>query len=566
MICPKCKNKVKDNISICPMCGSPLKKKVRKVVKNKYIKDEASKEIGGVISNNSFFVNLKKKKVETEIKRSDYSNYLDYQEAKDALKDQNLAKATKYKSKIFADNSNGNGFVSIIKIEKKDKPFNINEYKQSLKQNNNQTGADNGRIKFARNSAEASIKSKREKDYTKVGNAVKTKKYNSGLTNNRRQHIDNQVKYQQTYNTIYNYDVRVPEKPVKKKHKFGEFLSYMAVMAVWVIVFFVIISANNRNYYFSSDKESEPIYNGVSKSNQDGHISGLGVTAVIYDNQYLKQMVINGIDDVNKLIVSDSIEQKKACPSDIQIIEQEIVSNYGIVAVNFCELDTSLARDLENVIAYIYNEFPNARNYLTNITIANVGVNDNYIAAFMPVFTFATSNTTSGYPVGIKTQIILNAKYFLNPNKLKNSVNSGASSGYFPSNANSSSAVAHEFGHYLSYVAMLNYYNSSKLNYVTANDAKLLYSVYSDFTDGDFSYKLLQEAYQEYQKEYLSVVSFDDFRKSISGYAMAKDNKGKYIYDETIAEAFHDFYLHGEGAKPASKVIVKVLKSKIEEG
>ena len=53
MICPKCKNKVKDNLSMCPICGSPMKKKVRKVVKNKYIKDEASKNVGGVISNNS---------------------------------------------------------------------------------------------------------------------------------------------------------------------------------------------------------------------------------------------------------------------------------------------------------------------------------------------------------------------------------------------------------------------------------------------------------------------------------------------------------------------------------
>lgn len=564
MICPKCKNKVKDNMSICPICGSPLKKKVRKVVKNKYIKDEVSKDVGGVISNNSSFVNLKKKKVETEVKRSDYSNYLDYQEAKDALKDQNLAKATKYKSKVFAENSDENGFVSIIRIDKIDKSANINEYKQSLKQNSSQTGADNGEVKYSKSSAEAAIKSKREKDYTKVGNAVKTNKYNSGLSNNRHQDVDNQVRYQQS-KFFNNYDIPVPVQPVKKRHKFGEFLSYMAVMAVWVIIFFVIISANSRNYYFSSGKENDTVYNGVSKSNQAGHISGLGVTAVIYDNQYLKQMVIGGIDDVNKLIVSDSLEQKKVCPSDIQIIEQEIVSNYGIVAVNFCEIDTSLARDLENVIAFIYDEFPDARNYLTNITIANVGVNDNYIAAFMPVFTFATSNTSSGYPVGIKTQIILNAKYFLNPSKLKNSVSSGANSGYFPSNANSSSTVAHEFGHYLSYVAMLNYYNSNKLNYVTANDANLLYSVYSDFTAGDFSYKLLQEAYQEYQKEYLSVGSFDEFRSSISGYAMAKDKKGKYIYDETVAEAFHDFYLHGEGAKPASKVIVKVLKSKIEE-
>ena len=59
------------------------------------------------------------------------------------------------------------------------------------------------------------------------------------------------------------------------------------------------------------------------------------------------------------------------------------------------------------------------------------------------------------------------------------------------------------------------------------------------------------------------VDSFDDFRSSISGYAMAKDNSGNYIYDETIAEAFHDVYINGDLAKPASNYIVKVLISKL---
>ena len=569
MICSKCKSKVKDNLSICPICGSPLKKKTRKVVKNKYIKDESSKDVGGVISNNSSFVNLKKKKVQNEVKRSDYNNYLDYYEAKESVKDEELAKSTKYKSKLLNNkNIMGDGFVSILKVEKNTKPANINEYKESLqKENSQKTGANNSKVKFTKNSAEAAIKTKREKDYAEVGNVTKTKNYSSEIKRRKNEVVNKQDSYQQGrfFNTRpnYNYDVNVTKEVKQKRHPIREFLSYMVVMAVWVLVFVVIFSANKHSYYFDSNDDETPTLNGISKSNQVANMSGSGVTSVIYDNQYLKQMVISSLDDVNKLIVTDSLEQKKACPVEIQKIEKEIVDNYGIVAVNFCEMDKELAEELKNVIAYIYNEFPLARNYLTNITIANVGVNDTYIAAFMPVFTFATSKTNSGYPVGIKTQIVLNAKYFLNPIKLKNSVSSGSNSGYFPSDASSSSTVAHEFGHYLSYVAMLNYYNSKKLNYVTVNEAQLLYSVYADFNEGDFSYKLLQEAYQEYQNNYLSVGSFDEFRQSISRYAMARDNKGRYIYDETIAEAFHDYYLHGESAKPASKVIVEVLRSKL---
>ncbi len=573
MICPKCKNKVKDNLSMCPICGSPMKKKVRKVVKNKYIKDEASKNVGGVISNNSSVVSFKKKKVQQEIKRSDYSTYLDYQEAKDAIKDQELAKATKYKSKILKSNEpEGNGFFSILKIEKiKPNEKNIGEYKKELLESNNKTtGANKAQIKFSKNSAEASIRTKREADFNKVGNVAKTKRYSSEWKGNSSRQVSRQESYQSgrfvnVPNSSYNLNLPL-EEPVKKKHGIGDFLSYMVVMAVWVIVIFVVISANNKGYYFSSGNGDMEEYTGVSKSNQVSNGSSIGVTSIVYDNQYLKQMKINNLSDVNKLIVSDSEKQKRNCPSDVKKVENEIIAHYGVTAVNFCEIDKNLAEELRNVVAYIYNEFPNARDYLTNITIANVGENETYIAAFMPVFTFATSNTSSGYPVGIKTQIILNAKYFLNPVKLKNSVSSGANSGYFPPNATSSSTVAHEFGHYLSYVAMLNYYNSNRLNYVTESDSKKLYSVYTDFTKGNFSYKLLQEAYQEYQNTTFASGTFDEFRASISRYAMAKDKSGKYIYDETIAEAFHDCYLNGEKAKPASKAILTILNQKLEEG
>ncbi len=584
MICNKCKNKVKDDLLICPICGSSLKKKNKKMVKNKYIKEDSLNQVGGKVSNSGSFVNFKKKKVQHQIKRTDYSTYLDYQEAKEALEDQKLAKATKTKSKLLTnDVQNGSSFFSILKIEKvnKSNSINLKDYKNSLEESNNKkTGAQKAKIKYAKNSAEASIKSKREKDYNEVGNVVKTSRYDSELKDsNSRKVKERQDFYSEKQGKYFNYaeyinnknnninNAKFDKTTIKKKQKkikFSDFLSYVAVMSIWVIVVFAVISYNNKGYYFGADKDTDEVeYSGVSKSNQVASVSGLGVTSIIYDNQYLKQMQIDSLDDVNELIVSDSVKQKANCPKDSQIIENEIINHYGVTAVNFCEIDSDLARELRNVVAYIYNEFPNARNYLTNITIANVGQTENYIAAFMPVFTFATSPTNSGYPVGIKTQIILNARYFLNPSKLKNSVSNGANSGYFPANASSSSAVAHEFGHYLSYVAMLNYYKSNKLNYVRSDDAKTLYSVYTDFNEGNFSYKLLQEAYQKYQNSYLSVVSFDEFRESISGYAMAKDNKGKYIYDETIAEAFHDYYLNGENAKPASKTIVEVLISKL---
>ena len=81
--------------------------------------------------------------------------------------------------------------------------------------------------------------------------------------------------------------------------------------------------------------------------------------------------------------------------------------------------------------------------------------------------------------------------------------------------------------------------------------------------DGIYSKTLIEEAYNNFIRDTGSNISFDNFRASISNYAMAKDGNGNYIYDETIAEAFHDFYLNGNNAKEASIYIFNTLKSKI---
>ena len=301
---------------------------------------------------------------------------------------------------------------------------------------------------------------------------------------------------------------------------------------------------------------------GVSKSGYDGVKSSDYSTKIIYDRQYFGQIVLKNRNDVNKIIKYDSELQKNECSSNIRAIENDMVTNYGLVAANLCEMDVDFALELKDVVAYIYNYYPVARSYLTNITLANV-VNASYIASFMPIFTFITSKSSSDYPIGIKTQILLNSKYFLNVNKINNSVKYGSNNSYFPPNATRSSTVAHEFGHYLSYVALLKHYNATQMTFVTGVDSYLMYDIYNDFNRGDFSKKILLEAYNKYSNDTNTNIGFDNFRATISVYAMAKDTNGEYIYDETIAEAFHDVYLNKENAKVASRYIVQNLITKL---
>ena len=98
------------------------------------------------------------------------------------------------------------------------------------------------------------------------------------------------------------------------------------------------------------------------------------------------------------------------------------------------------------------------------------------------------------------------------------------------------------------------------MTFVSTGKYPLMYTVYGDFNEGNFSNQIIKEAYNEYTKTYGAAISYDAFRGSISTYALAKDENGEYIYDETIAEAFHDVYLNGSSAAPASTYIVNALK------
>lgn len=298
----------------------------------------------------------------------------------------------------------------------------------------------------------------------------------------------------------------------------------------------------------------------VSKSNYNGVRASSEKTTIIYDNQYYKQIKVTGKQQVLDIISCDSTNQKNRCSSNVASIENNIINNYGITAVNLCEMDYNFALELQNVIDYIYRHYPNARNRLTNITLANLET-QNVIAAFKPIFTFVTSEGTSNYPIGLKMQILLNSKYFLNSNTMVGAINNATRSGFYPPNANRTSALAHEFGHYLSYIALMKHYDTSDLTYVPSSMTNTMFRIYNDFQVNEYSKAMLEEAYSNFVRDNGALYDFDTFRATISKYAMAKDDLGKYIYDETIAEAFHDVYLNGANAKPASRYIIAVLES-----
>lgn len=365
-----------------------------------------------------------------------------------------------------------------------------------------------------------------------------------------------------------NNNVNQSQKKIKSNFlnknikKIGVGIGSGLVIIVIFLLVNIFLGNFNSNYYFSEEsnnnEEIKPIENNNTTSKSKSK------TIIVTDNVY-NGVSINSIDDAYNLISKDSTDQKNMCPHEILEVENNIIKKYQIKAVNLCEMDVQFAKELEKVFDVIYTEYPMARGYITNLTLNNTSMlkSGGVIAAFMPAFNFATSNTSTTYPWVIKTQILLSSPYFLNRSKLESSVKNSSSAGHFPKNANIYSPVAHELGHYLSFLAMMSHYNIGSILMLDANNINVFYELYSDFGKGNYSLNILNEAYNNYLSEGNLNLEFDEWRGSISAYALAKDNSGNYIYDETIAEAFHDVYLNSNNASIASQYIVRVLKERL---
>lgn len=344
----------------------------------------------------------------------------------------------------------------------------------------------------------------------------------------------------------------------------------LGVLIIVIACIFAFGEFDDNDYYstdtyetYEEEEEKEDNKTAEIKKEEIKPKKGKYRTVIITDNTY-SGVEINDDTDAYELIVEDSVNQKGTTSKEIKAIEDEIINKYGVTAVNLCEMDVEFAQEIENVLGKIYNKYPSIRGNITNLSLVNGTMSEDYIAVFMPLFNFATSDSKSTYPWVIKTQILLNTTYFLNTERLEISVTDGSSSGHFPPNATIYSPVAHEFGHYLSFLALLNNYNTDSILLIDDTNLNNFTQIYTDFANGDFSLKMINEAYENYKNDIGTDLTLDEWRATVSNYAVAKDNSGNYIYDETIAEAFHDVYLNEENAKDASKYIVSVLEKYLE--
>lgn len=317
--------------------------------------------------------------------------------------------------------------------------------------------------------------------------------------------------------------------------------------------------ANDKYYYDYYDDS-----NAVRLDEQDNINNSDNYSTVIdHTTKYINQNIYSR-QFASSLIAKESLKQEDKCNNDLGDIEQQIKRVTDIYGINLCEISMDDANNLLVVLKKIYMNYPFLKGYVTNITIVNDGGVDSYIAAFKPTFTFATSNSENKFPFIIKVQVFLNSSYYLNDDYFKLVIKNAVSSGHFPKDTTKYSLIAHEFGHVITYVLAINYYNSMNTLVVSFDDFSKYASTLREYSDSKFAKIIFDESYINYKGKYGNI-SEENFISNISGYANSYDSNGNIMYNETIAEAFHDYYMHGDEAKKESLEIMNVINKYIKE-
>jgi hypothetical protein len=324
------------------------------------------------------------------------------------------------------------------------------------------------------------------------------------------------------------------------------------LMFLFIIIFIVSISIRGISIFKPITYIKHQILN-----NQYGY----NTTILKTNNQYFNEK-INTLEEAKKFIKKDISNQEWECYSTLELstIEDSISTNYDIPSVSFCEIKKEEVEKIKEVIDEVYTLFPNIKGYLTNITLTNAKNSKDYVAYFQPIYEFTntTSDLTSYNKIN-KTQILLNSYYFLNSDIL----NSEVTSNWYVNGSTYYSLIAHEFGHYISFVSLLKTKGISNVTLVNNENKSQIDEVLNIINDESYSKDLVDIAITNYNNKYNTDIYVDDFAKLISNYAASKNSKGNILYDEIIAEAFHDYYLNKKNASSASLEIINILKERI---
>ena len=329
-----------------------------------------------------------------------------------------------------------------------------------------------------------------------------------------------------------------------------------ALLSLVFIVFSVMLIIRGQDLF-------KPFF--YLKKQAFNYIYGFNTSLMKTDNKYNKK-TINSYEDAIEFIKKDFSDQQLYCFNDtkVTLMALDLEEKYSIPSVSFCDMSIEESTKIKDVIDSMYNLFPNINGALTNITITNASTKSEYIARFQPMYQFVNINENiDSYNKINKTQILINSYYFLNKDLISKPIKSVVGESWYVNDATWESTVAHEFGHYISFVTLLKKNGIDNITLVTKDNEETINNILKEFNSGLYSTSLLNEALNNYNTNHSTNMTLKEFASTISNYASSEDKKGNLIADETIAEAVHDYYLHGNDMKETSKEIISVINSKL---
>ena len=287
---------------------------------------------------------------------------------------------------------------------------------------------------------------------------------------------------------------------------------------------------------------------------------GYSTSVIITDRQY-QRLDINDLNDAYGIIESDILSQVWQCRDDLDVyhIEEDLKKKYNIKSISFCDMNIVEVNKIRGVLERMFSLFPGVIGYLDTISITNANVKDDYIAYYQPIYQFVNRNENIKlYNKVNKSQMLLNSYYYLNDDMLSKNISDVIGNNFYVKDANWESIVAHEFGHYITYVSLLKKKNIANMTLITPDNEVLQNELISIINHHVYSREIIEKALNNYNEKYHQSLNIDSFISSISKYAGVS-------VDEAIAEAVHDYYLHYNEANSCSIEIINVLKENLGE-
>lgn len=233
-------------------------------------------------------------------------------------------------------------------------------------------------------------------------------------------------------------------------------------------------------------------------------------------------------------------------------IQQKMQQEFGIEHVDLMEMDQEVAVSIYHAFSYMFQRYPILEDKITDVVVEEIASGAVAVAEYVEV----PSTQETLYPIKMKQRVVLGEREFLNKERLTNLIRKSTAEGHWMEDTDMESIVVHELAHILLNVIRMERYSLEDFQCITEENGEAFSSYNIDVlsVNQTTAKEIVENAYEHLEgKEELSL---EEAKETISGYAVGEQEDGGTSYEETIAEAMADLYLHGEDATDFSKEIV----------